>query len=353
MRPSLSLLQLLLVVTLATAAAAAAKEHPEAPRPAHDAGVPAPLWLGEQLPLPLAVRTPEDLAFKAAAERQYLRFNLLAVGKQAWDRGDWEGAASRWEALLREETLPADLGTLLRPWAKAARERALGAPATSPLGAEPAVTFTPLEPEPPEARRPTSFTVAGVVSGGGSHGPGGAVVMLRRLDGATPRPRATRVRAVVQRDKRFVPHVLAVPLGATVEFRNEDELFHNVFSLSRPNDFDLGLYKGGGAREQTFSTAGPVHLLCNIHASMNGWIYVVDSPYFAQADGAGRFAIRNVPEGAWHVEVWHEWSSKAVGKDLKVAAGMAELALAVDGDRQAPAFVPDKSGKPRQPQLGY
>jgi plastocyanin len=192
-----------------------------------------------------------------------------------------------------------------------------------------------------------------VVAGGGTHGPGGAVVILRRVDGTTPRPRATRVRAVLQKDKRFVPHVLAVPVGATVEFRNEDELFHNVFSLSRPNDFDLGLYKGGGAREQVFNTPGPVHLLCNIHASMNGWIYVVDSPFFAQADATGRFAIRNVPEGAWRAEVWHEWSTRAVTKDLKVSAGMAELALVVDGDKQPPAFVPDKSGKPRQPQLGY
>jgi plastocyanin len=211
-----------------------------------------------------------------------------------------------------------------------------------------------MEPEPPTARVvPSSFVVSGTVTGGGSHGPGGAVVVLRRTDGPTPRPRATRVKAVVQKDKMLRPHVLAVPVGATVEFRNEDELFHNVFSLSKPNDFDLGLYKSGAQREQVFGTPGPVHLLCNIHAAMNGWLYVSDSPWFAQADGNGRFTVKNVPAGAYEVEVWHEWSNSTVKQSLKVASTVSDLNIAVDGDRRAPAFVPDKAGKQRQPQLGY
>jgi hypothetical protein len=161
------------------------------------------------------------------------------------------------------------------------------------------------------------------------------------------------VKAVVQKDKRFMPHVLAVPVGATVEFRNDDELFHNVFSLSKPNDFDLGLYKSGAQREQVFSTPGPVQLLCNIHASMNGWLYVSDSPWFAQADATGRFTVKNVPPGQYELEVWHEWSTQVVKQPVKVTGVMAELSLAVDGERRAPAFVPDKAGKQRQPQLGY
>lgn len=322
-------------------------------KPPVDAGVPNPNWLGDQLPLQLAVRTPEDLAFKAAAERQYLFFNLLAGGKLAWDRGDYDGAATRWESLLRSPNLPADLDALVRPLAKAARERTANAGASVLLPVEPVVTMTPMDSEPVEVKRVVTTSVSGVVSGGGTHGPGGAVVILRRADGATPKPRATRVKAVVQKDKRFMPHVLAVPLGATVEFRNDDEIFHNVFSLSKPNDFDLGLYRNGVSREQVFSTPGPVHLLCNIHASMNGWVYVVDSPYFAQADVNGRFTVKNVPDGNYKLEVWHEWSTKTVTREVKVSAGLAELALAVEGDKQAPAFVPDKSGKPRQPQLGY
>ncbi|MEW5738717.1 MAG: hypothetical protein AB1938_07305 [Myxococcota bacterium] len=322
------------------------------PKPAEQ----QPEWLGEKLPLPLSVQTPEDLAFKTMAEKQYLEFNLLAAGKVAWDRGDFALAAEKWEALLRVSNLPAELEQLVRPLVKAARERAGGA-AAAPLPVavpnELGVTMTPMEPEAPAEVRASTVAVKGVIMGGGSNGPGGAVVWLRRAEGPTPRPRAARVKAVVQKDKRFIPHVLAVPLGATVEFRNDDEIFHNVFSLSKPNDFDLGLYKSGAAREFVFKNPGPVNLLCNIHSSMGGYVYVVPSPWFAQADAAGRFTIKNVPEGAYVAEVWHEHSSKVVTADVRVAQGMAELSFTVDGDRRAPAFVPDKAGKPRQPQLGY
>lgn len=328
-----------------------------APKGKPPAEPPPPEWLGEKLPLPLAVQTPEDLAFKAMAEKQYLEFNLLASGKVAWDKGDFAAAADKWEALLRVPNLPAELVTLVTPLVKAARDLAGGA-AAAPLPVAVAqetngVTMTPLEPEPPSEARRVSVAVKGVIMGGGPNGPGGAVVWLKRADGPTPRPRATRVKAVVQKDKRFVPHVLAVPVGATVEFRNDDEIFHNVFSLSKPNDFDLGLYKSGASREQVFETPGPVNLLCNIHSSMGGYVYVVPSPWFGQADSSGRFTIKNVPEGNYVAEVWHEFSSKPVTAEVKVSPGMAELSLTVDGDKRPPAFVPDKAGKPRQPQLGY
>jgi plastocyanin len=319
---------------------------------------PPPPWLGEKMPLPLAVQTPEDLAFKTIAEKQYLEFNLLASGKVAWDKGDFATAAEKWEALLRMPNLPAELDTLVRPLVKAARDRAGGAAAAPlPVATEtslvPGVTMMTTEPEAATSARQATAVVKGVIMGGGSNGPGGAVVFLRRADGTTPRPRATRVKAVVQKDKRFVPHVLAVPVGATVEFRNDDEIFHNVFSLSKPNDFDLGLYKSGAAREQVFKNPGPVNLLCNIHSAMGGYVYVVPSPWFGQADATGRFAIKNVPEGKYVLEIWHEHSSKGVTADVTVAVGMADLSFTVDGDKRAPAFVPDKAGKPRQPQLGY
>lgn len=319
-----------------------------AAKPAADAGV---AWAGEAVPLPVAVRTPEDLAFKAAAEKQYLVFNLLVTGKVAWDAGDFARAADTWEALLRTPLLPADVEALVRPLAKAARERVGGASTAAPLPLpEGAVTVTPLEPE--AQAKAATHAVAGTVSGGGTHGPGGAVVVLRRADGPTPKPKAARVKAILQKDKRFVPRVLAVPVGATVEFRNEDEILHNVFSLSKPNDFDLGLYGRGVTRERVFQTPGPVNLLCNIHSSMGGYVYVVDSPWYAQADGNGRFVIKGVPPGRYEAEVWHEWAAKPT-KQAVTVAGATELSLSVDGDKRAPAFVPDKAGKPRQPQLGY
>lgn len=319
-----------------------------APAKTVDAGI---WWEAESIPLQLPVKNPEDLTFKSAAERQYLIFNLLAGGKVAWDRGDYENAARKWEALLRTPNLEPQVVALVQPLAVQARARVGGE--AIPNEAPMQVTMTPLEPEPERLKVPVSFVVSGSVTGGGTHGPGGAIVMLKRADGPTPRPRALRVKAVVQKDKRFVPHVLAVPLGATVEFRNDDELFHNVFSLSKPNDFDLGLYKSGNQREQKFNTAGPVQLLCNIHAAMNGWIFVSESPWFAQADASGKFTVKNVPPGNYEVEVWHEWSSNVPKERLKVSGAVNDFTIAVDGDKRAPAFVPDKSGKQRQPQLGY
>src|SRR6266498_1410990 len=98
-------------------------------------------WLGEELPLPLAVRTAQDLAVKAAAEKQYLIFNLLAGGKLAWDSGDYATAANKWEALLRVHTLDPEIEKVIRPLAKEARGRAGGAPGAPPP--PPLATATP------------------------------------------------------------------------------------------------------------------------------------------------------------------------------------------------------------------
>src|SRR5260370_32618675 len=87
-------------------------------------------WLGEEMPLPLAVRTPDDLAFKQTAERQYLLFNLLASGKAAYDRGDMATAASKWEPLLRVPGLPAALDRVALPLAVEARQAARAGGAT-------------------------------------------------------------------------------------------------------------------------------------------------------------------------------------------------------------------------------
>ena len=97
-----------------------------------------------------------------------------------------------------------------------------------------------------------------------------------------------------------------------------------------------------------------MQLLCNIHSSMIGYVYVVDSPYYGQADGAGAFTIRGVPPGEYDLEVWHEASSKNTRQRLIVgAAGVRNLAVRIGGDRRPPAFVPDKSGKARQSHIGY
>jgi plastocyanin len=314
-------------------------------------------WLGEELPLPLAVRTAQDLAVKAAAERQYLIFNLLAGGKLAWDNGDFATAATKWEALLRVHGLDVEVDKVIRPLAREARSRAGGQPSTAPpVAALPAESPAPEAPADAAAGRaaPASPSVSGKVSGGGAQGPGGAVIWLKRVGGETPRPAPARGKVITQRNKTFIPRVLAVPVGSKVSFRNEDAIFHNVFSLSKPNDFDTGLYKQGATYTQTFKRAGVVQILCNIHSSMLGFVYVVDSPYYAQADSTGSFTIKGVPPGDYDIKVWHEATSTTVEQRLSVGAnGARGVSLQVAGDKRPPQFVPDKSGKPRQSHLGY
>jgi hypothetical protein len=146
--------------------------------------------------------------------------------------------------------------------------------------------------------------------------------------------------------------VLAVPQGSTIDFKNEDEIFHNVFSLSPAARFDTGLHKGGADTPVKFDRAGVVELLCNIHASMLGYLVVVDTPWYAVADGNGAFQIRNVPPGEYEATVWHESASAQPSRRITVADG-AQLAFTVPGDKRANPFPPDKYGKPRQSQLGY
>jgi plastocyanin len=320
-------------------------------------------WLGEEMPLPLAVRTPQDLAVKAAAEKQYLIFNLLAGGKLAWDGGDFSTAATKWEALLKLHPLDPELERTIRPLANEARSRAVGRPA-----AEAAVPATPSSTEsttmppssalpapiPPVERASPTASVSGTVSGGGPQGPGGAVIWMKRANGETPRPAPAHGKVISQRGKMFVPHVLVVPVGTRVAFRNDDPIFHNIFSLSKPNEFDTGLYKQGATYTETFRHPGAVQLLCNIHASMFGFVFVVDTPYYAQAEATGAFTIKGVPPGEYELQVWHEAAAKPTVEHLTVGTGgVRGLALRVGGDKRTPQFVPDKSGKPRQAQLGY
>jgi plastocyanin len=313
-------------------------------------------WLGEELPLPLAVRTPQDLAVKSAAEKQYLIFNLLAGGKLAWDAGDFATAATKWEALLRLHPLDPELEKTIKPLANEARSRAglaRSAPETPPAASPlPATAPSPNVAASPIA--PATVSVSGTVSGGGLQGPGGAVLWLKKTNGETPRPAPARGKVISQRGKTLVPHVLVVPVGTKVAFRNDDPIFHNIFSLSKPNEFDTGLYKQGATYTQTFRHPGAVQLLCNIHASMFGFVVVVDTPYFAESDASGAFNIKGVPPGEYELQVWHEAAAKPTVEHLTVGAGGVHgLALRVGGDKRAPQFPPDKSGKPRQTQLGY
>ena len=109
-----------------------------------------------------------------------------------------------------------------------------------------------------------------------------------------------------QRNETFVPHVLAITTGTTVDFPNSDRFYHNVFSLSKTRRFDLGRYAAGGSRSVRFDRAGIVRVFCDIHSHMNAFILVFSHPFFGATDDEGRYHIDDVPPGTYNVIAWHE-----------------------------------------------
>lgn len=104
--------------------------------------------------------------------------------------------------------------------------------------------------------------------------------------------------------KMFVPHAMVVLAGTKVDFPNKDELHHHVYSFSKPKRFDLPLYKGKPQAPVVMDTPGVVKLGCNIHDWMQGYIFVVQNPYFAMTDKNGKAELKEVPAGAYKVGVW-------------------------------------------------
>ncbi len=108
-----------------------------------------------------------------------------------------------------------------------------------------------------------------------------------------------------QRELKFVPYVLPVLVGTTVNFPNNDKNWHNLYARSDAKKFDLGLYAPGKSRSATFDKPGVVKILCNIHPNMEGYIVVKEHPFFSRTDAKGNYQISGVPLGTYRVEVWH------------------------------------------------
>lgn len=125
-----------------------------------------------------------------------------------------------------------------------------------------------------------------------------------------------------QKDANFEPHVLPVVVGSTVRWPNEDDIFHNVFSMSDAKEFDLGYYKKDKVPEVRFDRVGRVDVFCAIHPKMHCIILVLPNPFFATADDKGRFAIRNLPAGTYKVRAWHE----------RIPSQTKEIVVPADGE---------------------
>jgi plastocyanin len=116
-----------------------------------------------------------------------------------------------------------------------------------------------------------------------------------------------------QRNLQFAPRVLAVRTGTTVEFPNNDRVFHNVFSFRDGKKFDLGIYPIGSVKHVQFDKAGISRLFCNIHPQMAAYVIAVDSPFFAVSDESGSFMLADVPAGTYTFRAWRAGGSPLSG----------------------------------------
>ena len=147
-----------------------------------------------------------------------------------------------------------------------------------------------------------------------------------------PRPPVTEV--LNQQGARFEPDLIVIPIGSTVQFPNSDPIFHNVFSLSKAQAFDLGYYPQGQSRTVKFNNPGVVQVYCHIHANMYAAIVVTASPWFEKPSADGSFSFSNVPPGRYRLTAWH----KIAGLhkvDIEVPeSGSAEVNIRVPVDTE-------------------
>jgi len=153
------------------------------------------------------------------------------------------------------------------------------------------------------------MATAAEISGTVNPAKAGSVVYLEAIPGKTF-PAPVKPFVMDQKSLLFQPHVLAVQLGATVQFLNSDKVQHNIFWPSINGNkrltHNMGTWPSGEERPFKFDTPGVVPLLCNVHPEMSGFIIVSPTPYFALADASGKFTIADVPDGSHTVSAWHE-----------------------------------------------
>jgi plastocyanin len=132
-----------------------------------------------------------------------------------------------------------------------------------------------------------------------------AIYLEGRLP-AAEMPASPIVPRMEQTNRRFSPEMVVIQAGSKVSFPNNDPVFHNVFSLSGPKSFDLGNYAKGDTRMVMFPEPGIVYVNCHLHSNMGATIVVAPNRWNTQADGAGRFALHDVPPGKYTIVAWHK-----------------------------------------------
>lgn len=140
---------------------------------------------------------------------------------------------------------------------------------------------------------------------------------------------AARRVTIRQTGEEFVPHVAAVTTGSTVDFPNDDLIFHNVFSLSRAATFDLGRYPRHSTKSRTFTKPGVVKVFCHLHSHMSAIVRVFSHPYFAIPGRDGRFRLPDVPAGPHRVTAWHERAGEVTHSTVVESGATAELSFSL------------------------
>jgi len=165
------------------------------------------------------------------------------------------------------------------------------------------------------------------------------VIYLKSTPAITAVQASGKAPQIKQMGETFVPHVLPIVQGTTVDFPNQDPIFHNVFSLSGTKSFDLGRYPKGDSRSVTFEQTGIVPVFCHLHSNMSAIVLVLDNPFFSMPDVEGQYRIENIPAGTYTIVGWHE-RSEPVEQQVEVLPGQSvELNIVIpitDDEPSAP-----------------
>lgn len=171
----------------------------------------------------------------------------------------------------------------------------------------------------------------------------GAVVFLKGVEEKLPNV-ANVVHEIRQVNRTFVPEVSVVLVGTTLSFPNDDRIFHNVFSLSEAETFDLGRYKSGTTRTRKTSKAGIIEVFCDVHEEMAATVLVLDTTRFGKTNSSGEFTIPAVPPGDYEWVAWVAWSRTVSGRVTVEPGGVSELEAELKQGR--PPRHLDKNGAP-------
>jgi hemoglobin len=228
-----------------------------------------------------------------------------------------------------------------------------GAPprVTSPLktlplnaSAQPAVVGNS-DAEDPDSKPKRGSLTGSVQLPGGRPPQSLVVVTLEPVSGKFAR-RAPKRRTIEQRNREFAPKILVVPVGSTVSFPNFDTVYHNVFSRSETHPFDLGLYKGGQARELVFDREGVVRVGCNLHANMSAYVVTVAAPHYIVTDTVGHFAFRSLNPGRYRLRAWIENSDAPVIQTVEIKPAHNSVVVPISSEGPSGPQA-DKFGVPR------